>query len=155
HPMHMSGQNDFNFSYFLIAVAIVFYTFNAWQGTSGYNCCAKDAHEAKMAGILYGWRFRVLLTFTVIVPICVMTLVNHPDFSSQASALRSKLEAVPAPTAEQQHTLQGQLRMPYALAMLLPQGLLGLVVGAVLAAFISTHVTCLHSWGSLFLQDVV
>src|ERR1051326_7733990 len=45
--------------------------------------------------------------------------------------------------------------MPYALAVLLPPGLLGLIVAAVLAAFISTNGTCLHSWGSIFVQDVI
>ena len=155
HPMRMSGQQDFDLAYFLIAVAIVFYTFNSWQGTSGYNCCARDAHEAKMAGVLYGWRFRVLLTVTIVVPIAVMTLQSHPDFAGQAAQLQESLDAIQAPTAEQRATLQGQLRIPYALAMLLPTGLLGLVVAAMLAAFVSTHDTYLHSWGSIFLQDVV
>ena len=155
HPMDMSGQQDFDLTYFLIAVAIVFYTFNSWQGTSGYNCCAKDAHEAKMAGLLYGWRFRVLLTVTIVVPIAVMTLVSHPDFAGQAAELQRSLDGIEAPTAEQRATLQGQLRIPYALALLLPPGLLGLVVAAMLAAFISTHDTYLHSWGSIFVQDVV
>jgi len=155
HPMHMSGQHDFDLSYFLIAVAIVFYTFSSWQGTAGYNCCAKDAHEAKMAGLLYGWRFRVLLTVTIVVPIAVLTLATHPDFADRAAALQQQLARIEAPTAEQQATLQSQLRIPYALALLLPPGLLGLVVAAMLAAFISTHDTYLHSWGSIFVQDVV
>lgn len=155
HPLKMGGQNDFNLSYFLIAVAIVFYTFNSWQGTSGYNASARSAHEAKMAGILYGWRFRVLLTVTIIIPLAVLTLERHPDFAVQAAQLRSALDGIDAPTEEQRTTLQGQLRVPYALALLLPPGLLGLVVASMLALFISTHDTYLHSWGSIFLQDVV
>jgi len=155
HPMDMSGQADFDLAYFLIALVIVFYTFNSWQGTSGYNCCAKNAHEAKMAGLLYGWRFRVLLTVTIVVPIAVLTLVNHPEFASQAAELQHSLDGIQASTAEQRATLEGQLRIPYALALLLPPGLLGLVVAAMLALFISTHDTYLHSWGSIFVQDVV
>ncbi|MEZ4654822.1 MAG: sodium:solute symporter [Candidatus Eisenbacteria bacterium] len=155
HPMHMSGQNDFNLSYFLIAVAIVFYTFNSLQGTSGYNARARSAHDATMAGILYGWRFRVLLTVTIVIPIAVLTLQQHPDFANQAAQLQQSLDGIEASTDEQLKTLQGQLRVPYALAMLLPPGLLGLVVAAMLALFISTHDTYLHSWGSIFLQDVV
>lgn len=154
-PLQMSGQQDFNLGYFLIAVAIVFYTFNSWQGTSGYNASARSAHEAKMAGILYGWRFRVLLTVTIVVPLAVLTLQSHPDFAGQAEQLRQSLDAIEAPTAEQKATLQGQLRVPFALALLLPSGLLGMVVAAMLALFISTHDTYLHSWGSIFLQDVV
>jgi SSS family solute:Na+ symporter len=155
HPLKMSGQQDFDLFYFLIAVAIVFYTFNSWQGTSGYNCCAKDAHEAKMAGLLYGWRFRVLLTVTIVVPIAVMTLSTHPDFAGQAAELQRALDGIEAPTEEQRATLQAQLRIPHALALLLPPGLMGLVVAAMLAAFLSTHDTYLHSWGSIFVQDVV
>jgi len=155
HPMKMSGQEDFNLLYFFIAVFIVFYTFNAWQGTAGYNCCAKDAHEAKMAGVLYGWRFRVLLTVTIIVPVAVLTFMRHPDFAAQADELQRTLDAIPAATAEQQSTLQNQLRIPYALAKLLPPGLLGLTVAAMLALFISTHDTYMHSWGSIFVQDVI
>ena len=155
HSMQVSNQEDFNFGYFLIAVAIVFYTFNSWQGTSGYNCCAKNAHEAKMAGVLYGWRFRVLLTVTIIVPIAVLTLLNHPDFATQAGELTRQLNDIEAPTLEQKQTLQNQMRIPFALALLLPTGLLGLVVAAMLAAFISTHDTYLHSWGSIFIQDVI
>jgi len=155
HPMHMSGQESFDLTYFLIAVAIVFYTFNSWQGTSGYNSCAKDAHEAKMAGVLYGWRFRVLLTVTIVVPIAVLTLMSHPDFAGTAAKVQASLDGVRAPTGEERETLRNQLRIPYALAALLPPGLLGLVVAAMLGLFISTHDTYLHSWGSIFLQDVV
>jgi len=154
-PLDMAGQQDFGLAYFLIAVFIVFYTFNAWQGTAGYACCARDAHEAKMAGLLYGWRFRVLLTVTIVVPIAVMTLLQHADFAAPAAELQRSLDGVEAPTPEQRSTLQAQLRVPYALALLLPPGLLGLVVAAMLGLFISTHDTYLHSWGSIFVQDVV
>jgi SSS family solute:Na+ symporter len=108
-----------------------------------------------MAGLLYGWRFRVLLTVTLVVPIAVMTLTAHPDFAGTAAELQRSLDGVQAATAEERATLQGQLRVPYALALLLPPGMLGLVVAAMLAAFLSTHDTYLHSWGSIFVQDVV
>ncbi|MHC4903140.1 MAG: sodium:solute symporter family transporter, partial [Planctomycetota bacterium] len=65
------------------------------------------------------------------------------------------LAAIDAPTTEQAETLQNQLRTPYALAAILPAGLLGLLCAALLAAFISTHDTYLHSWGSIFVQDVI
>jgi solute:Na+ symporter, SSS family len=155
HPFRIAAGEDFNIWYFMIAVVIVFYTFNSWQGTQGYQCCAKDPHEAKMANILYGWRFRVLLLITVIVPIAVHTLLRHPDFSAQAAVVQRSLDAIEAPTAEQVATLQNELRAPYALAAILPTGLLGLLAAAMLAAFISTHDTYLHSWGSIFVQDVI
>ena len=38
---------------------------------------------------------------------------------------------------------------------MLPAGALGLLTAAMLAAFISTHDTYLHSWGTIFVQDVL
>lgn len=155
HPFQARAAAEFDIWYFVIAVVIVFYTFNAWQGTQGYQCCARSPHEAKMAGMLYGWRFRVLLVITVVTPIAVHTLLRHPDFAAQAAAVHEALAAVDAPTAEERATLQNEMRMPVALAAILPAGLLGLLCAALLATYISTDDTYLHSWGSILVQDVV
>ena len=62
-----------------------------------------------MAGVLYGWRFRVLLTVTIVVPIAVMTLSAHPDFAGEAAALEGSLDGIEAPTAEEKTTLRNQI----------------------------------------------
>jgi SSS family solute:Na+ symporter len=51
--------------------------------------------------------------------------------------------------------LRTQLRAPFGLSEILPVGLLGAFAALMLAAFISTHDTYLHSWGSIFIQDVI
>ncbi|MCZ6837455.1 MAG: sodium:solute symporter [Planctomycetota bacterium] len=155
NPFHMEKQADFNVPYYLIAVFIVFYGFISWQGTQGYNCCAANAHEAKMAGVLWGWRWRLLLTVTIIVPIAVITLQKHPDFAVQATELQQSLDSISADSDRELATLQNRMRTPFALALLLPPGLLGLVCAAMMAAFISTNDSYMHSWGSIFIQDVV
>ncbi len=45
--------------------------------------------------------------------------------------------------------------VPLALTRFLPLGLRGALCAAILAAFISTHDTYMHSWGTMFVQDVV
>lgn len=155
HPMHIGEQSHYNIWFFLISVAIVLYSVMGWQGTQAYYCCAKNAHEAKMANILNGWRFRVLLLIALITPIAVRTMLYHPDFAPQAAMVQQAMSGIEADTAEQVSTLQNQLRTPYALSVMLPTGLLGLMCAAMLAAFISTHDTYLHSWGSIFVQDVI
>jgi SSS family solute:Na+ symporter len=52
-------------------------------------------------------------------------------------------------------TLRNQLRVPVVLTAILPVGLMGAFAAVMIAAFISTHDTYLHSWGSIFIQDVV
>ena len=41
------------------------------------------------------------------------------------------------------------------IAKILPPGLVGIFCAVILAAFISTHDTYLHSWGSILIQDVL
>jgi SSS family solute:Na+ symporter len=51
--------------------------------------------------------------------------------------------------------MQNQLRAPTAMGVMFPAGLLGLACAAMLGAFISTHDTYLHSWGTILIQDVI
>lgn len=155
NPFDLGKEKHFDFWYYAIGVVILFYCAKGWQGTQGYNCSAKNAHEAKMAGILGPWRFRVLMLIVLVLPICVLTLMHHPDFTTQAAVVNQSLEAIDAPSPEVKEALQNQLRTPLALSVMLPAGLLGLACAAMLGAFISTHDTYLHSWGTILVQDVI
>jgi SSS family solute:Na+ symporter len=152
HPFRLQDESRFDVWYYMIGVLILFYTPLGWQGTAGYYTCAIDAHEAKMANILNGWRPRVLLLITLAVPLAVRTLLEHPDFGGPDGAGTAVAAQLATIDAEQ---LRVQLRVPTALPALLPPVLLGLMSAALLGAFISTHDTYLHSWGSMFVQDVV
>jgi len=52
-------------------------------------------------------------------------------------------------------SVKSQMTVPIIMSKFLPMGLRGALCAAMLAAFISTHDTYLHSWGSIFIQDVV
>ncbi len=154
-PLDLGKEMHFDFWYYAIGVVILFYCAKGWQGTQGYNCSAINAHEAKMAGILGPWRFRVLMLIVVVLPVCVRTLMHHPDFAAQAAVVNRSLDAIDALSSEVKGTLQNQLRTPLAMSVMLPTGLLGLACAAMLGAFISTHDTYLHSWGTILVQDVI
>jgi SSS family solute:Na+ symporter len=47
------------------------------------------------------------------------------------------------------------MRAPVALSLLLPPGLLGAFAALMVGAAVSTHNSYLHSWSSIFVQDVV
>jgi SSS family solute:Na+ symporter len=57
--------------------------------------------------------------------------------------------------AQPTEALQAEMRVPLALGVMLPTGLLGLVVAAMLGAAVSTDEAYLHSWASIFVQDIV
>jgi len=47
------------------------------------------------------------------------------------------------------------MRGPFILSEILPNGLLGAFAALMLAAFVSTHDTYLHSWATILVQDVI
>lgn len=153
-PYDVQEQDSFNIWFYLIGILIFFYGPLGWQGTAGYNCSAKSAHEMKMATIIGGWRWYVLMLIVTLLPICVRTYMTHPDFAEQATVVVQQIEEI-GEGSESVTELQRQARTPLFLGHFIPIGFLGLLCAAFLGAFISTHDTYLHSWGSMFIQDVV
>ena len=149
NPFQTSKVPDFNIWYFLIGVMGAFYTKLSWQGTQAYNSSAKSAHEAKMGQVLTNWRGIPRVLFVLFIPICAYTVMNHPDFLAQAENVRAVMSGL------ETEALQNQMRLPLVLTHFLPSGLMGAFAAVMLAAFISTHDTYLHSWGSIFVQDVL
>ena len=149
NPFKTSHVEDFNFWYFLIGIIGVMYGALSWQGSQGYNSSAKNAHEAKMGVVLAGWRGVPQGMFMFLVPVLVYVLMNHPDYQYIADSVNTSLSSLSS------DTLKGQMRAPFVLSEILPVGLIGAFAALMLAAFISTHDTYLHSWGSIFIQDVI
>ena len=147
-PSALAAEENFNVTYWMIQVVILLYTAKAWQGDQGYNAAAITPHESKMANILNGWRFRVLMLVTLVLPLCVRTMLEHPAYAVEGQAIRDALAAVPAGA-------QSEMRVPMTLGAMLPAGLLGLVTAAMFGAYLGTDNAYLHSWGSILVQDVV
>jgi SSS family solute:Na+ symporter len=149
NPFRTSHVQDFNFWYFLIGTIGVVYVVMSWQGTQGYNASATSAHEAKMGAVLSNWRGLPQALFLLVVPIVAYTVLHHADFAAESAIVAERMAAA------ESETIANQLRVPLVLTQLLPTGLLGAFAAVMLTAFISTHDTYLHSWGSIFVQDVV
>ncbi|MEE2971972.1 MAG: hypothetical protein VX672_02515 [Planctomycetota bacterium] len=153
-PFDLGAEQRFDAFYWVISVIVLFYGMLGWQGTSGYNAAAIDAHEAKMANILNGWRYRVLMLITLVLPICIRVVMTSPEHAGAAAEIEAIIASQPERGADPE-VLASQLRTPAAASVMLPAGLLGLFAAALVGAFISTNDTYLHSWGSIFIQDVV
>ncbi|MCA9434090.1 MAG: sodium:solute symporter, partial [Candidatus Omnitrophica bacterium] len=149
NPFDQGDVPDFNVFFFLVMAFNAIYTYMAWQGTQGYNCSARNPHEAKMAKILAGWRFLGTWLVIAVIPLFAYALFNGNQFPESAAAAQSAIDSLG------DEGLQRQLTVPLALKEMLPIGIFGLFVSAMLAAAISTDDTYLHSWGSIFIQDVL
>ena len=149
NPFKTSAAKDFNLWFHLIGVFGAIYVVLSWQGTQGYNTSARSAHEAKMGAVLSNWRGIPQVMLLLFIPICAYTVLNHADFAIQAGKVNEVLAGV------ESRALQSQLTVPLVLTQILPLGLMGAFAAVMLAAFVSTHDTYLHSWGSIFIQDVI
>jgi len=148
-PLGIGEESQFNAFYWLISAFILFYTMRAWQGDQGYNAAAITPHEAKMATVLSGWRWRVLMLVALVIPVCVKVFLTHPSYAAQAQPVHDAIAALPT------EAYQAEARVPLALGLILPAGILGMFVAAMYGAYLSTDDTYLHSWATIFVQDVV
>ncbi|OHB54184.1 MAG: hypothetical protein A2Y12_17060 [Planctomycetes bacterium GWF2_42_9] len=151
NPLDIGQQQGFNFSFFAMMLFINLYSFMAWQGTQGFNCSAVSAHEAKMAKIVGSLRNGIIGLSLIIIPLSAIAIMHHPDYNKVATQVVQELRQT-YPGNEQ---LQTQMTVTTAVGKILPSGLIGAFVVVMLGLFVSSHSTCMHSWGSIFVQDVI
>ena len=149
HPFKTTNVKDFNIWFFLIWAFAFIYTRMSWQGMQGYNTAAKNPHEARMAQVFGGLRSGIATAMFVIVPLCAYTIMKHPKFANDALMVNEVLGTIENPQ------IQKQMTVPVAMSVFLPKGLLGAFAALLVTAFISTVNSHLHSWGSIFIQDIV
>lgn len=149
NPFKTAKTKNFNIYFYLIGIFAMIYSTNAWQGSSGYNAAARTPHEAKMATIISSWRTLVQSVLFLFIPICCFAVLRNPKFADIAQAGRTAIASI------ENGQLQQQLTVAMVFVKLLPAGIIGLFVAVFIAAMISTDNTYMHSWGSIFVQDVV
>ena len=149
NPFKTGAIEDFNFWYFMIAIVIQFYNRMGWQGAQAYNASAKNPHEAKMAGILgtfRGWGFTMSL---LLLPLVAFMVMNHESYSETATHVNTVLSTI------ENEEVRSQMITPVVMTTFLPIGFMGAFAAVMFAAFISTNDTQMHSWASIFVQDIV
>jgi SSS family solute:Na+ symporter len=149
NPFKQGETKGFNIAFFIIVAGLNIYGFKAWQGSQGYNAAPKSPHEAKMANILGMFRGQALFLLSMLVPLFVFAMLHLPEFSVQAAAVNETLASIDNPQ------IREQMRVPTGVGQLLPAGVMGLFAAMIIAAAVSTDDTYLHSWGSIFVQDVI
>ena len=149
NPLKTSSTDNFNVTYFLIQAFGAVYVFMAWQGNQGYYGAARSPHDARMGRVIGGLRPITQTLPLVLLPMAAWTFLHHPDFASQAVGAFDILNQM------ESEQIRSQLTVTVAIGALLPPGIMGLFAAVMLAAFISTHDTYLHAWGTIFIQDVV
>ena len=149
NPFDQGKISGFTLSYFAMMAFMGFYTVMAWQGGQGFNCAARNAHEARMARVLGYWRSSITSSIILLLPICVYAILHYNLLPQSASATQEAIASIKG-----SGWLQQQMTVPIAITHIFPVGLIGVFCAVMIAATLSTDNSYLLSWGSIFVQDV-
>ena len=149
NPFDSAANKDFNIYYILMGILLGFYGTMAWQNASGYNAAARNPHTAVMAGLLGRWRDSGKSAVIALLAVCALTYLQHPDFAAASAGAHATIESIADPQT------QSQMSVPVALNHLLPVGVLGVFASVLLLGIFGGDSTHLHSWGGIFVQDLI
>jgi len=149
NPFHTTQVKDFNVWYYMIQFFTAIYCYRAWLGGQGFMTSARNSHEQRMGALIANWRAIPLTLMATVLALAGYTVMHSPYYASQAAAVMAALGSLGS------SSVRSEVSTPMVLAHLLPVGIKGLV--AMIALFLSftCHDTYLHSWGSIFVQDVL
>jgi len=149
NPFDSFGLSDFNLWYVLMGLAVTIYGRMAWQNAGSYNTAAITPHEGRMAGVLGAWREMGKTSVVVLLAVCAVTFLNDPKYAEAAAPAHEVISHLESPQ------IQKQMTVPAALSEFLPAGVKGMLIAILLMGVFGGDSTHLHSWGSIFVQDVV
>lgn len=171
NPFDAHEIEDFNIWFVLMVMLMTVYTTMALQNKQGFNSAARTPHESRMGHVLGHWRNYARLLMLLALGLCVMTYIRHPDFAVQSQPIKESIAKIDAqrierpiadPVGSQEWfknkdvpQLQKQMTAPVALSHLLPVGIKGLFLAIMIMGLVAGDSGHLHSWGSIFVQDVV
>ena len=146
NPFDSFSVKDWNIWYVLMGLFGGVYGTMAWQNQHAFNSSAATPHEARMGNILGQWRGFALGTMMVLLAVCAITYLGTPE---GAANVKHSLSRIPDTRT------QGQMQLVIALSQILPTGVKGMLVAAVIMGIFGGDGMHLHSWSSIFIQDVV
>ena len=149
NPFKQGGLPDFGPSFFIMMTILFIAKTGVWQGGAGFMTAAKTPHEAKMGNILGSWRWLMITLGTVAFSVAAYVLIWNPIYGDLQAEIARTTRQIP------DAYLQSQMLVPIVLHELLPAGLLGLFAIFMIGSSVSTDDSAYHSWGSIFLQDVI
>ena len=176
NPFDAGRVDDFNVWFIVMATLTSMYQTMALQNKQGFYSAARSAHESRMANVLGNWRGYARGLMLLALGVCVATFLRHPQFTQQSQAARDQIARIQSTVGTQgaaveptkfavgsqdwfkdEHVpqLQKQMTAPVTLAHLLPTGAKGLFLAIMIMGLLAGDAGHLHSWGSIFVQDVV
>jgi SSS family solute:Na+ symporter len=102
-----------------------------------------------MGGIIGIWRSLPITLVCTLLPLAAFAVLKRQEYAAQAAAANAALNAIPS------DYIRSQMTVPVTMGKLLPIGIKGLLATTMLFFSFTCHDTYMHSWGSIFIQDMV
>ena len=106
----------------------------------------------KMSYVLGFFRAIVYNLMVMILAIAAYVVMHHEDFVMVAQNVNSVLDTI---STNPEDTIRNQVTVSAALTHIFPVGMIGVICAIMFTAFVSTHDTYMHGWGSVLIQDVI
>jgi SSS family solute:Na+ symporter len=148
-PFDTQNAKDYNIWFVLIGLVTGIYGTMAWQNSHGFNSAALTPHESRMSLVLAQWRGFAGVVLRYILVISTITFLAHPAFAAQAAPVKAVIAGIHS------QEIHDQMSVPITLSYILPMGIKGLFCSVILLGVLAGDAAAMHSWGSIFIQDVV
>ena len=149
NPFDTAKVHDFNIWFVLMSLFVSTYTSGAWRNSNGQATAPLNAHEGRMAGLLGRWRDFGKGEVMLLLGICGLTFLAHPDFAAQARVAHAHVAGIA------QTQIQGQMRIPIAISHFLPPLVKDCLVIILLMGMVAGTGTRTQSWASIVIQDMI
>lgn len=144
NPFDNERNVDFGFWFVMIMIFVNAYGWQSSQVGHGFRSAALNAHEQKMGAILGPWRNEVRTLMLTVLGVCIVAFLH----SQQGKATMASLGNL-------DNSLFKQVRSAAALGEMLPTLVRGMFASIMFFALVSTDCTMMHSWGTIFVQDII
>lgn len=149
NPFDTRNVHDFNFWFVMMTIFTTVYATGAWRNGNGYSTAPINAHEGRMGGVLGKWRETGKNEVLLLLGICALTFLHHPDFAAQAHTAAVQISHIANPH------IQDQMSVPIAISHLLPRGVKDALCMLLLMGMASGTCSRSQSWASIIVQDIV
>jgi SSS family solute:Na+ symporter len=105
-----------------------------------------------MGNIISIWRQMPMNLLALVLPLAAYAVLNLPHYGGHAVHINAALDVISTAPGNE---IRRQMTVPVAMGQILPIGIKGLLATTFLFFSFTCHDTYMHSWGSIFIQDVV
>jgi len=101
-----------------------------------------------MGTVIARWREVPQGLALILMSLAAVAVFRLPEFANTLTGINKTLATIP------NEMIQGQMKLPMAMVSFLPVGIKGLLCTVMIFISFTCHDTYMHSWGSIFVQDV-